>query len=297
MNKFNEFSLAVRKSYYQALSGAKILSDEDWSSIDSMIKKIELDGIQKDELTDIYLLWTLSTATLSGEVLLKDRISKLSSILLNSEYSNLLEYPIKRLKTHGTAIDKYVFKSAELGLNYKKVAVNIGAWHYILNSNEFSDEEITNIFQFQIDWSKNKWLRLDSLKLKEIPVGILKVKGIKKLDLNRNPISQLPADLFNFTDLKKMGLENTKIIELPDEIGNLSNLEYLNLSNSKLKKVSSKIEKLSNLRDMRLNESKLEDLPNEISNLKNLDFLNLRLTPLWMNKTRIEELKKLGCPI
>ena len=290
-------SNSTKKFYYKAITGFKILKQEDLDAIDKAIEYCKLNSVELDLITDIYLLWTLPIATKGGDRLLENRTQTLTSILQESSFNSLLEFPIGNLKTHGAAIDKYVLQAKELGLDSKQVAECIGAHHYILNSGEFSDEEITRIFQFRIDNSTNKWLRLSSMKLKQIPEGILNVKGVVKIDLSRNPISYIPQSFFNLTDLKELVLEKTKILDLPDEIERLKNLEYLNLNASKLKTVSPKIGQLTKLRDLRFVETSLRDLPDEISRLTNLEYLLITLTPLFKNQERKEELKKLGCPL
>lgn len=289
-------SRATKKFYFQAITGFKILNQEDHDAVDKAIEYCKLNSVEPDLITDIYLLWTLPNAAKGGDLLLESKTQSLTSILQESSFNSLLEYPIGKLKTHGAPIDKYVLKAKELGLDSKQVAECIGAHHYILNSGEFEDEEIRRIFQFRIDNGSYKWLRLSAMKLKQIPEGILKVKGVEKIDLSRNPITHIPESFFNLTDLKELVLEKTKIQDLPDDIGRLKNLEYLNLNASKLKTVSPKIGQLTKLRDLRFVETSLEDLPDEISNLTNLEYLIITLTPLSKNQERKEELKKLGCP-
>ena len=290
-------AIATKRLYFQTVSGHKVVQQEDLESIDKALEYCKQHTIEKDLITDIYLLWTLPNVAKGGNLILEHRAQELTNLLQESSFNSLLEFPIGRLKTHGAPIDKYVIKAKELGLDSKQVAECIGAHHYILNSGKFTDEEITRIFQFRIDNGSYKWLRLSSMKLKQIPEGILKVKGVEKIDLSRNPISEIPESFFNLTDLKELVMEKTKIQDLPDEIEQLKNLEYINLNSSKLKTVSPKIGQLTMLRDLRFVETKLKDLPNEISKLTNLEHLLITLTPLSKNEERKEELKKLGCPL
>ena len=290
-------SSITKRLYFQAISGCKILTDDDLKNVDIAIDYASKNGIVQEQVTDYYLLWTLPRATMAGERMLGSRTQCLIEILEGSTYRRVLNSPIKRLKTHGQPIDKYVLKAKELGLDHKKVAVCIGALHYILSSADFTPQEITVALQFIIDNGTHKWLRLSAMNITEISSGILDVKGIEKIDLSRTPISQLPQSFFSLTGLKELQLANTKIRHLPDGIGRLRNLEYLNMSSSRLETVSPEIGRLSKLRDVRFVESSLQDLPDEIAGLKGLEYISIGLTPLSKNRARMEELKDMGCPL
>lgn len=290
-------TLATRACYLQGISGFKVFSKENLANIDAAIQNAATGGLSDETITDFYLLWTLPQAVGSGALLTEERVSLIGSMILASRYHRCLDAPITRLKTHGAPIDRYVLKARELGLDHKKVAISIGARHYILNSGDFQDDEITAIFQFEMDHNTRKWLRLNSLKLKAVPPGILKVKDIEVLHLNGNPITELPPELFALEGLKELKLETTRISELPKALGRLTSLELLSVKYSRLRSVPAEIGKLARLRELWLNESRLEDLPEEIAKLKKLKRIGIGLTPLARNAARVAQLKELGCAL
>ena len=147
-----------------------------------------------------------------------------------------------------------------------------------------------------VDTGPSKWLRLASMKLREVPPGLLDVKGVEQLDLSRNPFKELPARFFELVELRELRLEKAKIRSL-DGIGQLTKLEYLNLNESKLKEVPPSIGQLENLRDLRLVETGVEDLPDGIATLQRLERLMITLTPLSRNRARVAELRSMGLPL
>ncbi|MBR32274.1 MAG: hypothetical protein CMN77_13295 [Spirochaetaceae bacterium] len=297
MDAHRELSLATRACYWQGITGSKVFSKEDLAIIDAAIRDAETKGLSDEAITDFYLLWTLPTAVGSAILITEERAARIQSMILSSPYRQIIDAPIARLKTHGAPIDRYVLKALESGLDHKKVAINIRANHYILNSGDFQNDEITAIFQYGIDHNPRKWLRLDSLKLKDVPPGILQVKGIEVLHLNGNPITKLPPEFFGLKDLRELKLEGTRISELPKGLGRLTNLELLSLKYSRLEKVPAEIGQLGRLQELWLNESRLEDLPEEIAELKELKRIAIGLTPLARKTARVAQLREMGCPL
>jgi len=289
-------SATTRAFYRQGVSGVHVLDELDGEVLDAGIAAARSDGIGPGSLTDLYLLWTLPQATRAGERLLDGRDHRIAELLAASAYGALLDHPIGPLKTHGSPIDRYVLQAKELGLDHKQVAVCIGALHYILNAGDFSTQEVTRVLQDIVDTGPSKWLRLASMKLREVPPGLLDVKGVEQLDLSRNPFKELPARFFELVELRELRLEKAKIRSL-DGIGQLTKLEYLNLNESKLKEVPPSIGQLENLRDLRLVETGVEDLPDGIATLQRLERLMITLTPLSRNRARVAELRSMGLPL
>lgn len=287
-------------------------------SIIKGLEVLEKDGIPIDILTDVYLIYKLSDIDYKPMYKGLNFIDRLRRVLIKSGQKKLVETKIK-LKNIGAGLltTKKIFELQKLGLDSKKIATKLEAFHFILTSELFSDKEKINYLKRVLKNNGIGWLRLHSLGLSEIPKVIFSLKKIViDLELSKNPIMELPIELFEFYKLKVLRLENTKITSLPSEIENLKNLEKIFLEKSKLNKLPQTIGLLKKLRVLHCEDTKLsfipkeigecknleriilfgtkvDSMPKEIKNLNRLSFLSLKRTPFSRDADKVNELKKI----
>ncbi len=80
-------------------------------------------------------------------------------------------------------------------------------------------------------------LYLTNLKLKYVPIGVEKLIGLQKLNLQNNGIEKIPYSIGRLHNLKTLNLSANKIIKLPNSLNNLKNLKRLNLKSNKIESI------------------------------------------------------------
>ncbi len=83
-------------------------------------------------------------------------------------------------------------------------------------------------------------LYLTNLKLKYVPLGVEKLIGLQKLNLQNNGIEKIPYSIGRLHNLKTLNLKGNKIIKLPNSLNNLKNLKRLNLITNKIESIDLK---------------------------------------------------------
>ncbi|MBE8399412.1 LIC_11051 family fibronectin-binding protein [Leptospira borgpetersenii] len=127
----------------------------------------------------------------------------------------------------------------------------------------------------RIDLSKNRISNLPDLNAE--------LESVKELSLGENRISKLPKSLVQFPNLESLGLAGNQLEELSDLFGNFKKLEGLYLSNNGLVSLPMSIAQLKSLEDLSLKNNKFAEIPEILKELK-------KLKELWMNDNRISEL-------
>ena len=112
-------------------------------------------------------------------------------------------------------------------------------------------------------------------KLKTIPLEILNLKKLRKLELYHNSFEKIPKAIFELHELHKLYIDFNRIQELPPEIKRLTKLTKLEMSHNLLKKLPKEIGELIELETLDLGNNYLESIPKEIGNLTYLTTLLL----------------------
>jgi len=147
-----------------------------------------------------------------------------------------------------------------------------------LKKHEYADidsalKDSFKVIALNLTWDYH-WCR-DKKHFSDIPPDIKKLKNLKYLTIDFNPLTTLPAEIGELTNLEELSIRRNNLIELPKEIGKLKNLKYLNLYGNKLTTLPSEIGNLKNLEILILSSNPLIQLPEEISNMENLKYLDL----------------------
>lgn len=274
------------------------LSDFDIKIIESGLQELEVKGISKGIVTELYLLYKLSDIDAKPMYKGLNFRSRLKEIFIKNNYEVLINHKIilkgsSPFKSTSTKI----YELQQMGLDVKIIADKLKATHFILSSNVYSEDEKIKYFKTRFDepfnlYHKNLWL--NGLELSEIPTCVLNLKDeIITLRLNNNPIKVLPIHISKFYNLKSLDLEKTKIISLPNEIEGLKNLEKLNLDNTKIINLPAAIGKLEKLKELRCVETNLTSIPDEISNCENLESIIVFGSKIENITSKIGNLKKL----
>lgn len=124
-------------------------------------------------------------------------------------------------------------------------------------------------------------LYLNSLWLKELPIEILELSNLVRIDLSNNQISIIPSELGKLSNLQHLQLDNNQISDLPDSIGELRNLVSLYIRSNKLRTLPNTIGELSNLKYLHLYDNYLTFIPDTIGKLSNLQTLSI-----WNNNLK-----------
>ena len=155
-----------------------------------------------------------------------------------------------------------------------------------------------------------KSMILDDINLKEVPASIVKLQNLEELKLGWNPhvdmchgyensIESLPNDIGKLKSLKKLYLDMNPLEKLPNSMCNLYNLEILSLYACGICELPLNIGLLNNLKELNLWWNDLVVLPRSIVKLTNLKKLTLRDNPNIMlteeQKKWIQTLKKNDC--
>eukprot|EP00007_Cunea_sp_BSH-02190019_P003171 CAMPEP_0174238484 /NCGR_PEP_ID=MMETSP0417-20130205/11373_1 /TAXON_ID=242541 /ORGANISM="Mayorella sp, Strain BSH-02190019" /LENGTH=889 /DNA_ID=CAMNT_0015317325 /DNA_START=161 /DNA_END=2826 /DNA_ORIENTATION=+ len=126
-------------------------------------------------------------------------------------------------------------------------------------------------------------LLLSAHELKEVPLRLVELCSLVKLDLSRNSISTLPSNFGDLASLRWLNLSNNQIEELPDSLCEIEELTWLYLMNNELTCLPAEFEHLSMLEELFLAHNNFEEFPESLGWLPELDLLDLsynRLTEL-----------------
>lgn len=157
-----------------------------------------------------------------------------------------------------------------------------------LSNQEFklSDEQWATFINLE-------YLSLKNDHLKEIPLGITKLKSLKLIDLSGNDFKKLPTEFRNLSTLEEVILNDEINMNLPKTLTILSklpNLKSLHLENDHLKSVPSEILKFKKLEYLYLNNNELKTIP-RIETLDHLKYLDLKDNDI---KLELQDMKNLN---
>lgn len=274
------------------------LSDSDIKIIESGLQELEVNGISKGIITELYLLYKLSDIDAKPMYKGLNFRLRLKEIFKKNDYDLLIKHKIilKGLSPFKSTSTK-IQELEQLGLDVKIIADKLQATHFVLTSSIYSEDEKIKYFKARFDATSNlnrKNLWLNGLELSDIPTCVINLKDeIISLRLNNNPIKVFPIQISKFYNLKSLDLEKTKINSLPNEIGDLKNLEKLNLDNTKIIILPETIGKLEKLKELRCVETNLTSIPDEISNCENLESIIVYGSKIENITHKIGNLKKL----
>ncbi|MCP4443021.1 MAG: leucine-rich repeat domain-containing protein [Aureispira sp.] len=111
-------------------------------------------------------------------------------------------------------------------------------------------------------------------KRTSLPNGIGLLKGLEKLNLEKNELSILPKSIGDLVYLEELDLYNNNLSELPQSIASLRNLRRLDFNNNQLKSVSSQLFELPNLVYCNLRGNQLKQLPEWDGRIRILNWKN-----------------------
>ncbi|MGI2903405.1 leucine-rich repeat protein [Tolypothrix sp. VBCCA 56010] len=147
---------------------------------------------------------------------------------------------------------------------------------------------------------ENRYLeKVSSNNLKTLPLELLDLPNLRKLDISGNPLesipdvvtqilhleelilirvelTEIPEAIAQLTNLRELVLSLNQIIQIPEAIAKLTNLTQLDLRNNKITEIPEAIAQLTNLRELHLSGNKITQIPEAIAQLTNLTQLDLR---------------------
>jgi Leucine-rich repeat (LRR) protein len=133
--------------------------------------------------------------------------------------------------------------------------------------------------------------------LKAVPMAVLDIEQLTRLDLSHNSIGRIPGEFLNNQIVTHLDLSYNVISELEPQISGLVNLTTLILSGNRIEVMIDPIFTLSRLEVLIMNRNLLDDIPREIGVmtwLKELKLSNNRLEDLPMEIGRLISLQRLN---
>jgi Leucine-rich repeat (LRR) protein len=145
---------------------------------------------------------------------------------------------------------------------------------------DLTNKEITSdgIKDLPIDIGKLTGLRTFICKnnsLSALPAQISSLSSLVKLDLRNNKFTIFPSEIVKLASLEDLDLRNNEIYYLPDEISDLKNLKILRLWSNKLISLTPAIAQMSSLKELYLKDNRLETLPDGITTMKTLTYIDI----------------------
>ncbi len=114
-----------------------------------------------------------------------------------------------------------------------------------MNETNFQNNKIKVVSRIQ-KWIEkgnlHEELDLSSLELELVPKEIFKLKELRRLKLDHNPLKTLPREFSKLTNLVHLSLNSSQFSELPQVIFELERLDVLFLQDNNLKKLSRRTE-------------------------------------------------------
>lgn len=169
---------------------------------------------------------------------------------------------------------------------------------------------------FLKNMSKLEALRLDNVKLIELPGGILaSLPRLSRLEISRTRLKELPPEIGQLKNLERLIITNNRLLALlPDTLSNcsklvflnlfnnrlqslpsgLANLNYLNISNNENPKLLAMVTNYTSLRTLEAKNNLISILPANLGDLVNLRVLDLESNRLLGLPFGIAELNALS---
>jgi hypothetical protein len=154
----------------------------------------------------------------------------------------------------------------------------------------------------RIEWAaekKMKELNLRQLRLKKLPLEIVKCTHLIDLELTCNNITSIPDMLDQLPNLRRLSLRHSKITFIPDTFGQLLNLTWLQLGYNQITFIPDALGQLSNLRVLNLSNNRITSIPDalsQLSNLRVLDLGNNQITSIPDALGQLSNLRELRLP-
>ncbi len=113
-------------------------------------------------------------------------------------------------------------------------------------------------------------------KLKTLPLELLDLPNLRKLDISGNPfLESIPDVVTQILHLEELILIRVNLTKIPEWIAKLTNLTQLDLSSNHITWIPEWIAKLTNLTQLDLSFNRITEIPKAIANLTNLTQLHL----------------------
>jgi len=131
----------------------------------------------------------------------------------------------------------------------------------------------TDIKENQEKWLKKlfDWANKYKIDNSTLPRDIVKLKNLKKLDLNGLELDFVCKELSNLSMLEELNLSYNKLETLPDEFNKLEKLKKLNLSNNNFTKIPSFILDVKSLISLDISANNIKELTCELNKLYMLE--------------------------
>ncbi|CAN6705598.1 unnamed protein product [Malus baccata var. baccata] len=277
LEMFPEISKVMEKLSWLDLSGLKIKdlpsSINNLTGLSSLYLK---DCKELKSLPRSIRMKSLKTFNLDGCLGL-EMFPKISEVIEGLKTLNLSESKIKELPSsinNLTGLSSLYLKDCK-ELKSLPSSIPMKSLVYLNLSGCSSLEMFPEILEVM---EKLLWLDLSESKIKELPLSINNLKGLKHLYLkNCNELKSLPSSI-PMKSLKTLDLCGCSSLEIFPEISEvMEKLSLLDLSGSKIKELRLSINNLTGLRYLDLKDCKeLKSLPN-IIHMKSLNTLDLSL--------------------
>lgn len=136
-------------------------------------------------------------------------------------------------------------------------------------------------------------LNLRKLGLITLPLEIIQLTSLTRLDLGDNELTTLPSQIGQLTTLMELDLGDNELTMLPSQIGQLTALTELRLNGNLLTMLPPHIGHLTALTELHLSRNQLTTLPSQMGRLTALTSLSLRSNHLTTLPPQIGQLVSL----
>lgn len=111
--------------------------------------------------------------------------------------------------------------------------------------------------RIKIDTVKIKTLKIEELgiqgfNLNSVPVGLSKIKSLKKLVVNYNNLDSITDNIANFAHLEELNLMGNCLVYISPKIKHLKNIKTLDLAHNRFKNIPESIVHMDNLKRIHL---------------------------------------------
>ncbi|XP_066295775.1 malignant fibrous histiocytoma-amplified sequence 1 homolog [Branchiostoma lanceolatum] len=165
----------------------------------------------------------------------------------------------------------------------------------LMTSLEYADFEHNSLkgLPTSMSRSKVKVLKLGMNQFQHVPLVLVSMPSLEKLDMSSNQVSSLTDVIGSMPQVRSLNFARNRIQDLPQTVCELSFVEELNFFQNKIAKLPPGLSHLTRLRSVNFEGNSLSTFPSEVCAITSLEEVNFNNNHIEFLPVHISNLKRL----